>query len=99
MGDAHDSGQPIVISEYGGIALEGDVKRQEKDDATWGYGNAARSSEELSIRFTRLTKAILDNPDIAGYVYTQLTDVEQEKNGLLTFDRKPKVSIDEISCI
>lgn len=96
VGDAHDSGQPIVISEYGGIALESDVKRQEKDDASWGYGNAARSSEELTIRFTRLTKAIFDNPDIAGYVYTQLTDVEQEKNGLLTFDRKPKVSIDDI---
>jgi hypothetical protein len=48
-------------------------------------------------RFRELTQAILANPDIAGYAYTQLTDVEQEMNGLLTYDRKPKAKTKEFA--
>jgi len=93
VGCGKDRGQPIVISEYGGIALEPDVDPVEKEGGAWGYGRAASSPEDLARRFTSLTRAILDNPDVAGYVYTQLTDVEQEKNGLLSFDRQPKIPL------
>jgi hypothetical protein len=33
---------------------------------------------------------------VEGFCYTQLTDVEQEQNGLLTFDRRPKIALDLI---
>ncbi len=81
VGHGKDCGQPFVISEYGGIALEHDVEREKKAGAAWGYGRAASSPEDLAERFLCLTRAILENPGIAGYVYTQLTDVEQEKTG------------------
>ncbi len=92
-GEGKDKGQPIVISEYGGIGLVLDQK-EEKD---WGYGNLAKSPQDLAQRFRDLTQAILKNPRIAGYAYTQLTDVEQEKNGLLTYDRQPKARIEDFA--
>ena len=39
---------------------------------------------------------LLDNPDIMGFCYTQLYDVEQEKNGLYTYERTPKVDMAKI---
>jgi len=93
VGDGKDLGQPIVISEYGGIALEMDIEQETKEDGGWGYGRSARSPQELIARFEELTQTILRHPEIAGYTYTQLTDVEQEVNGLLTFDRQPKAPL------
>lgn len=92
-GEGKDEGQPVVISEYGGIGLI--IENKEEKD--WGYGNLAQTPEELVQRFRGLTQAILANPDIAGYTYTQLTDVEQEMNGLLTYDRKPKAKMDNFA--
>jgi hypothetical protein len=75
--------KPTFISEYGGI-------RWAPDYAGWGYGEAPKSEEEFIERFRGLTDALLDNPFITGLCYTQLTDVEQEVNGLYTYDRKAK---------
>ena len=55
-----------------------------------GYGNAPKTGEEFIERFKGLTDALLDNPAIGGLCYTQLTDVEQEVNGLYTYDRQIK---------
>ncbi|HAY14666.1 MAG TPA: beta-galactosidase, partial [Armatimonadetes bacterium] len=55
-----------------------------------GYGNPPKTQEEYFTRLRGLTLALLDNPNHFGFVYTQLTDVEQEKNGVYTYDRKPK---------
>jgi len=44
-------------------------------------------------------KGIASLPFLAGFCYTQLTDIEQEINGLLTYDRKPKVNAEEIAAI
>jgi len=97
VGGAKDGGQPIVISEYGGIAIKPGEEKPE--NGSWGYGKNAQNPEELVKRFCELTKSILDNPSIAGYCYTQLTDVEQEQNGLLHFDRTPKAPFkDFASC-
>lgn len=71
------------VSEYGGI-------RWAPDGAGWGYGNAPKTEEEFIARFRGLTDALLDNPAIGGLCYTQLTDVEQEVNGLYTYDRIAK---------
>ena len=73
---------PVFVSEYGGIGwsvVNG-----------WGYGNAPKTEEEFIARFTGLTEALLFNEGIIGYCYTQLTDVEQEQNGMLTYERKFK---------
>lgn len=85
-------GQPIILSEFGGV-------KYSPDDTSWGYGNAANTEKELENRIAGLVKATTENKKIAGYCYTQLTDVYQEKNGLLTFDRKPKISLEKIKHI
>ena len=73
------------VSEYGGIRWSADGS-----SFGWGYGNAPKTEEEFIERFRGLTDALLDNPGIGGLCYTQLTDVEQEINGLYTYGRKPK---------
>ena len=79
-------GQPYFVSEYGGIWWN----PGQKDDKAWGYGGRPRSGEEFLDRYQRLTEALLSNRKVAGFCYTQLYDIEQEVNGLYTFDRKPK---------
>lgn len=77
------TGGPVFVSEYGGIACA-------SDKSGWGYGNAPESREAFIERYRGLTDALLDNPNILGFCYTQLYDVEQEQNGLYTYDRKAK---------
>ncbi len=79
------NGEPFFVSEYGGIQWNAD-----KYDGGWGYGNGPATEEEFLTRLKGLTDAFLDNENIFGYCYTQLYDVEQEVNGLYTYDRKPK---------
>ncbi len=83
--------KPFFVSEYGGIKI---ASRARVDGGeSWGYGEAAAGESEFVERYHGLTKALLDNPAIFGFCYTQLYDVEQECNGLYTYDRKPKVDI------
>lgn len=72
------------LSEYGGTLWA------PTDDAAWGYGQAPLTEEEYLARLDGLTAAILAHPRMSGLCYTQLTDVEQEVNGLYTYDRRPK---------
>ena len=71
------------VSEYGGIGWSVGV-------GAWGYGNQPKSEEEFLARLKGLTDVLLENTALSAYCYTQLTDVEQEQNGLYTYDRKPK---------
>ena len=80
------AGQPVMVSEYGGIWWN----PGQQDGKAWGYGNRPKDEKEFIERYIGLAKALLDNPHMAGFCYTQLTDVEQEVNGLYTYDRKPK---------
>lgn len=75
--------QPFFVSEYGGIGWS-------LDQSAWGYGNVPESKEAFISRLKGLTDVLLDNENMFGLCYTQLTDVEQEQNGLYTYDRKPK---------
>ncbi|RXZ78569.1 glycoside hydrolase family 2 [Paenibacillaceae bacterium] len=92
VGGASYQGQPILISEFGGIAFK------KSDWEGWGYSGADNEED-----FLRKLKAVVDpmfsSPVIQGYCYTQLTDVEQEINGLLTYDRQLKASLEDISRI
>lgn len=79
----YDGKAPTFVSEYGGIQWS-------NDENGWGYGNAPKSEEEFIERYKKLTEALLNNPYMLGFCYTQLYDVEQEQNGLMTYDRKFK---------
>ncbi len=80
------SGKPVFVSEYGGIKWDIDSG----NDQAWGYGNAPTTEEEFKERYKNLTDALLDCPYMLGFCYTQLYDVEQEVNGLYTYDREAK---------
>jgi len=81
-------GQPVIVSEFGGIAFQ--------TDSGWGYGNQVQSEADFLERFQAITTAIKATPYISGYCYTQVSDVQQEENGLLTEGRKPKVPLAKI---
>ncbi|MEA2523843.1 MAG: hypothetical protein QOF73_1070 [Thermomicrobiales bacterium] len=83
--EAHRAGEPIMLTEFGGI-----TDAQTSDEPWWGYGSAG-DPETLRVKYDDLVGAVLDCPTIAGFCYTQLTDTEQERNGLLTADRTPKL--------
>ena len=91
-------GEPVFVSEYGGIGLQLPDNNGDRSKA-WSYGKATHSYEEFYERYKGLTDALLDNPRILGFCYTQLTDVEQEQNGLYTYDRKPKFPPEVIHAI
>lgn len=86
---AYDKKTPFFVSEYGGI-------RWTKEASGWGYGNAPSTKEEFMERLKGLTDVLLDNEKMFGFCYTQLTDVEQEQNGLYTYYREPKFETEEI---
>lgn len=86
----YTKGLPVFISEYGGIKWNVDENRED----AWGYGDAPKTEDEFIRRYEGLTNALLDNPHIMGFCYTQLYDIEQETNGLCDYDRKPKFDVD-----
>jgi hypothetical protein len=86
-------GQPYFVSEFGGIWWNADLADSGAGDdmaASWGYGSRVRDEEEFYARFAGLVAVLLDDPEMFGACYTQLTDVLQEHNGLYRFDRTPK---------
>ena len=84
------TGGPVFLSEYGGIAWFAKCDEDNDRKKAWGYGNRPKTEEEFIARFTELTETLMENPGLMGLCYTQLTDVEQEQNGLYTYDRIPK---------
>jgi beta-galactosidase/beta-glucuronidase len=83
-------GQPYFCSEFGGIWWNPDAVDGED---SWGYGQRPADLAEFYDRFTRLTGVLLDDPNMFGYCYTQLTDVHQEQNGVYRFDRSEKFDL------
>jgi hypothetical protein len=82
-------GQPIVLTEFGGIAFAASKN-------TWGYSRADTSGELLE-RYRALMKTVRALPALAGFCYTQFSDTYQEANGLLYADRTPKAALKEIA--
>lgn len=72
---------PVWIGECGGISL---------GDSDFVY----RDVDDLAAAYRAVVEQIPG--DVCGFVWTQLTDVEGERNGLLTYDRQPKCTVDEI---
>lgn len=82
--------EPIFISEYGGIAFE----KCSENNENWGYGERIKDKNEVLKKIEKLTKAFINNNYISGICYTQLSDVEQEVNGLLDRNHKQKFDIE-----
>jgi len=81
--------EPILLTEYGGIAYKAD------ETAGWGY-TSVQTEAQLLDDYARIMEAVFASDALQGFCYTQLTDVEQEINGLLTYDRKPKCDLAKI---
>jgi beta-galactosidase/beta-glucuronidase len=90
-GYQHDD-EPILLTELGGVAF------RKSNQEGWGY-STAHDADEFLRRYAEIMNAVLASPVLQGYCYTQLTDVEQEINGLLTYDRQPKVDVQKIASI
>jgi hypothetical protein len=87
------TGQPVMLSEFGGISYHAEPGRP-----WFGYGTVA-NQDELVAKYEELVNAVLDSPGLAGFCYTQLTDTEQEANGLVDAARQPKVDPERIAAI
>lgn len=92
-------GQPIVLSEVGGFLAIPEHIPAEKRDMLYQFYGSFKSAEELAAKYRDLMTGIASLEFLAGFCYTQLTDVEQELNGLLTYDRQPKLTPETIAII
>ena len=88
-----DFGTPFLVSEFGGAGFDFTLS----NSVAWGP--TPKTKAEFMERYEGLINALLDNPNLAGFCYTQLTDVEQEQNGLYYYDRRPKFDIARIRAI
>lgn len=88
------AGQPILFTEFGGCSFKRDLSAD-----AWGYGSAVENEQEFAERLNSLISAIETMDFCCGWCYTQFTDVQQEVNGLLTADRRPKLPIAAIEKI
>ncbi len=86
----HNEGEPIMLTEFGGISYHPDAS-----SAWFGYGTVT-STEAFLAKYKELVDAILDSNAIAGFCYTQLTDTGQETNGLLTANRESKLDMEQV---
>ena len=82
------TGQPYLVDEFGGLAWVPPERRHA--DNTWGYGNAIKTEQEFFDILRGEVEDIVKTRRIAGFCYTQLTDVEQEQNGVYFYDRSQK---------
>lgn len=87
-------GQPIVLSEFGGIAF--DKCPEPGGPAVWGY-STAEAEEEFATSFHALVEVVSHTALFSGYCYTQFADTFQEANGLLCADRTPKIPLERIA--
>lgn len=89
------SGEPFFIGEFGGVLWT----ESTNPNNSWGYGGMLTNEEGFYERLEGFIDAMLYSNDIAGFCYTQLTDIEQEKNGIFYYDRRPKFNMERINAI
>lgn len=95
------TGQPYLVDEYGGIKWDPETQLESnllvgQNLVSWGYGQSPKTLEEFYQRLEALTDALLSLEHVSGYCYTQLTDVEQEKNGIYLYTRETKFDMERI---
>jgi beta-galactosidase/beta-glucuronidase len=97
IGGYEYNGSPIYLSEFGGIAYI--PQGQDAPPQSWGYSGVEKSAGDAVDRLESLYRGLEQLPRITGICYTQLTDVEQEVNGLMTYDRKLKFDVRKIKAL
>lgn len=84
----YDGSAPYIVDEFGGIRC---MEVNPPEDGAWGYGSAPQTKEEFYARLEGQVRALIELSDsVWGFCYTQLTDVQQEQNGIYYFDRRVK---------
>lgn len=92
---AEYDGQPYMLDEFGGLPW---IPAEHRANS-WGYGSNIDSLDDFYSILERQIDAIIACPSITGFCYTQITDVEQEKNGIYFYDRRPKFDNARIKAI
>ena len=95
-GNAEYRGQPIILTEVGGYLLLPEDKKDTELDILYSEYGTSKSTEEMLDQYADLCEGLGALTFISGFCYTQLTDIEQEQNGLLTIDRRTKVPADQL---
>ncbi|MBR4934158.1 MAG: beta-galactosidase, partial [Clostridia bacterium] len=99
LDDGYDGKMPYFVSEFGGSFFDLDAIYEcdeQESSNPWGYGEAPKSASELLARIDGLCTALRENTEMCGFCYTQFTDVMQEMNGVFTYDRRPKLPLEDL---
>ncbi|KAI0114009.1 glycoside hydrolase family 2 protein [Nemania sp. FL0031] len=99
----HRPGAPVICTEFAGVNIapagaKGDDIQPQGGGGDWGYTTASNAGDLLK-RIEALVKAVTQGSHCSGFVYTQLSDIEQEVNGVYSFDRKEKIPAAEVKKI
>ncbi|KAF2032670.1 glycoside hydrolase [Setomelanomma holmii] len=97
-GSKHTPTAPVLCTEFGGVNIARSTAGSKDGDREWGY-TTATDPKDLLKRIETMMNGIVDGGHICGFVYTQLTDIEQEVNGLYTIDRQEKLDAAEVKKI
>ena len=89
-------GQPVMLTEFGGIAFQTQAKADPNVKSIWGYSNA-KTQEEFAQQYEKLLHTVIHTALFSGFCYTQFADTFQEANGLLNADRSPKIPLDRLA--
>ncbi|OGJ90407.1 MAG: hypothetical protein A2268_13525 [Candidatus Raymondbacteria bacterium RifOxyA12_full_50_37] len=92
------SGQPYMIDEFGGTKWIPENQKAFADNS-WGNGDGLETVQEFYDRLEGLVRTILGFKHICGFCYKQLTDVEQEENGIYNYNRSEKFDMKRIAGI
>ena len=92
---------PYILDEFGGIKwVKGQDTQTGNSQQSWGYGEPPHSLEEFYARLEGQVDGLMSIAEnVWGYCYTQLTDVEQEQNGIYFYDRTSKFDMNRIKAI
>ncbi|KAK7970583.1 hypothetical protein PG996_000988 [Apiospora saccharicola] len=97
-GSQHKQGAPVICSEFGGVNIKPKSDEDKATDRDWGYTTAS-DPQDLLKRIEAIVMAVIKPGHISGVVWTQITDIEQEVNGLYSYDRKEKIDPAEVKKI
>ncbi len=90
-------GQPIMLTEVGGFLAVPAGIAPENRDMLYKFYDSFDDAPQLLEKYRDLMEGISSLKFLAGFCFTQLTDIEQELNGLLTYNRLPKVPAEQIA--
>lgn len=96
LGASHTPGAAIICTEFGGVNIAPAEGKNTEDG--WGYTTAA-DPDDLLQRVEKLVNAVVDGGHCSGFVWTQLTDIEQETNGLYSFNRREKLDAVKVKAV